>query len=92
LPAGVEAPAMIAALDLAPVETAGAERHPTMGTRVAQGKRRTGRVAADQDRFAKHHFRQRSPALQAPAWHCVIPSLAQWRAGVLRRGCRGDTG
>src|SRR6516162_10959021 len=42
LPAGVEAPAVIAALDLVPVETTGAERHPTMRAGVVQRERRAG--------------------------------------------------
>src|SRR5215467_1562176 len=36
LPVGVEAPAVIAALDFASIEAAGAERHPAMGARVVQ--------------------------------------------------------
>ena len=83
LPAGVKAPAVIAALDLPPIETASAERHPTMRTRVAQCERHAGRVAADQDRLTQHDFRQHRPALQATARDCVIPGLAQRRGSVL---------
>src|SRR5271165_5488373 len=51
---GVEAPAVIAALDLRSVEAAGAEAHAAMRTEVAQCKSGPRRVAADQDRFAEH--------------------------------------
>ncbi len=61
-PAGVEAPAVIAALDLAPVEIAGAERHAAMRADVAQRERRAGGVAADQHRLAQHHLRHHRAA------------------------------
>ena len=63
----VEAPAMIAAFDLVPVETAGGERHAAVGTEVAQRKSRAGGVTADQDRLAEHDFRQHRAAVAAAA-------------------------
>jgi hypothetical protein len=56
--AGVEAPPMIAALDLMPVETAGAKPHAAMRTQVTHRERSARRIAADQDRLAEHNFWQ----------------------------------
>src|SRR6516164_5755802 len=92
LPAGVKAPTVIAALDLAPIEAAGAERHPAMRTRVAQCEHGAGRVATNQDRLAEHDLCQHRPAPQASARHGVIPGLLQWRGRVLRGRCPGGTG
>src|SRR5208282_2804808 len=50
-PAGVEPPAVIAALDLVAVEAASGEPHAAMRAEVAQRKGHTARVAANQDRL-----------------------------------------
>ena len=83
LPAGVEAPAVIAALDLAPVETAGAEPHAAMRAHIAQRERHAGGVAADQHRLAEHHLGQHRPRFQPSPGDRVVPRLAQRRGAVL---------
>src|SRR5882762_4597569 len=60
--AGVEAPPVIAALDLVPIEMAGAEPHAAMRTQIPHRERLACHVAADQDRLAQHDFRQNRSA------------------------------
>ena len=88
VPAGVEAPAVIAALDLPPVETAGGERHAAMRADVAQCERHASGVAADQHRLAQHDFCQHRPRFQARAGDREIPRLAQRRGVVLHPASR----
>src|SRR5581483_6064151 len=65
--AGVEAPAVKPALDLAAVEPPVVQRNAAMRAEVAQGKGATVAGAPEQDRLAEKDARGGRPRLQPPA-------------------------
>ncbi len=98
---GIEAPAVIAALDLAPVEPALGQRHAAMRADVTQREHAAVGRPADQQRLAQDGLGQRAAARQLAAGQGVVPDLAQRRRAVcvqdgnplLRRGgYRGPPG
>src|SRR3954452_9160117 len=85
MPVGPEAPAVIAAFDLAAVEAALRQRHAAMRADVAQREDLAGAVAADQHRLAEHLVPEHPAAPNRPARRRVIPGLAQRRRAILDR-------
>src|SRR4051812_50131460 len=82
MPVGPEAPAVIAAFDLAAVEAALRQRHAAMRADVAQGEDLADAVAADQHRLAEHLAPEHPAAPDRPARRRVIPGLPQRRPAV----------
>src|SRR5258708_7732764 len=74
---------MVAALDLAAVESTRRQRHGAMRADVAQRENRAVAAAPNEDRLAEHDAREDPAAPQPPARRRVIPGLAQRRRAVL---------
>src|SRR6185312_1044702 len=81
-PAAVEAPAVIAALDLAAVEAAEAQRDAAMRAYVAEREDGAVAAAAEQQRFAQQRLRHHAPAPERRARQGEIPHLPQRRGAV----------
>jgi hypothetical protein len=73
----VEAPAMVAALDLGAVEAAAAEGHRPVGANIANGKGFALVGAAKQDGLVEQSFGYHLAPLQLAAGHGVVPNIAQ---------------
>jgi hypothetical protein len=81
-PAAVEAPAVIAALDLAAVEAAAAQRNAAMRADVSEREGRAVIAAAEQQRLAEQRLRHHAPAPERRARQGEIPHLPQRRGAV----------
>src|SRR6266851_5605536 len=78
---------MVAALDLAAVESTRRQRHAAMRADVAQRENRAVAAAPNEDRLAEHDTREDPAAPQLPTRRRVVPSLAQRRRAVLHVRC-----
>src|SRR5580704_15767416 len=83
MPVGLEAPAVIAAFDLAAVEMADRQGHAAMRADVAQREDGAVAVPPEHDRLAEHRAGEQLSPPQPPARRRVIPGLAQRRRAVL---------
>ena len=80
--AAVEAPAVVAALDLAPVEAAEAQGDAAMRADVAQREDGSVGAAAEQQRLAQQRLRPHAPAPEHRAGEREVPHLSQRRGAV----------
>ena len=81
-PVGIEAPAVIAAFDLAPVECAVAQRDAAVRADIAEREHHPVRRPAQQQGLAEQHFRHGVAPAQALPRKGEIPHLPQGGGGV----------
>jgi len=73
----IELPAVIGTLEILSIELSTVKRHATVWACVAQGKRMSGTITADDKRkLQQHGFMQLIP-MHLVGWHCAIPEAGE---------------